>query len=98
LWAAVDNQVSDWAHMVITGLAWRLTEWFSLSVPVHPRHEAAHRQQRLGPLRMEFKRFVNTSILMPRQIVRGGYRLLCRSLSRNECQGVFPRVVSPPRC
>src|SRR3954463_8189021 len=79
--AAVDNLVSNWAYMVMTALAWNLKAWFALSVPEHPRHKEAHRQQKRGLLRMEFKRFVNTIILMPCQIVRGGHRLLYRLLS-----------------
>jgi hypothetical protein len=39
------------------------------------------------------KRFANTIILMPCQIVRGGRRLIDRLLSWNEWQGVFLRVV-----
>jgi hypothetical protein len=96
--AAVDDLVSNWAYMVMTGLAWSLKAWFALSVPEHPRHKAAHREQKRGLLRMEFKRFVNTIILMPCQIVRGGHRLLYRLLSWNEWQGVFLRVVSALRC
>jgi hypothetical protein len=94
----VDDLVSNWAYMVMTALAWNLKAWFALSVPEHPRHQAAHRDQKRGLLRMEFKRFVNTIILMPCQIVRGGHRLLYRLLSWNEWQGVFLRVVSALRC
>jgi hypothetical protein len=96
--AAVDNLVSNWAYMVMTGLAWNLKAWFALSVPEHSRHKAAHREQKRQLLRMEFKRFVNTIILMPCQIVRGGHRLLYRLLSWNEWQGVFLRVVFALRC
>jgi hypothetical protein len=96
--AAVDNLVSNWASMVMTGLAWNLKAWFALSVPEHPRHQATHRQQKRQLPRMEFKRFVNTLILMPCQIVRGGRRLIDRLLSWNEWQGVFPRVVFALRC
>lgn len=96
--AAVDNLVSNWAYMVMTALAWNLKAWFALSVPEHPRHRAAHREQKRQLLRMEFKRFVNTLILMPCQIVRGGRRLLYRLLSWNEWQGVFLRVVYALRC
>jgi Transposase DDE domain group 1 len=96
--AAVDNLVSNWAYMVMTGLAWSLKAWFALSVPVHPSHKERHREQKRGLLRMEFKRFVNTIILMPCQIVRGGHRLLYRLLSWNEWQGVFLRVVYALRC
>ncbi len=96
--AAVDNLVSNWAYMVMTALAWNLKAWFALSVPEHPRHKAAHREQKRGLLRMEFKRFVNTIILMPCQIVRGGRRLLYRLLSWNEWQGVILRTVYALRC
>jgi hypothetical protein len=91
--AAVDNLVSNWAYMVMTALAWNLKAWFALSVPEHPRHKEVHREQKRGVLRMEFKRFVNTIIMMPCQIVRGGHRLLYRLLSWNAWQGVFLRVV-----
>jgi hypothetical protein len=96
--AAVDNLVSNWAYMVMTSLAWNLKAWFALSVPEHPRHREAHRAQKRGLLRMEFKRFVNAIIGMPCQIVRGGRRLVYRLLSWNEWQGVFLRTVYALRC
>ena len=96
--AAVDNLVSNWAYMVMTTLAWNLKAWFALSVPEHPRHRPTHREQKRRLLRMEFKRFVNTLILMPCQIVKGGHRLVYRLLSWNDWQGVFLRVVSALRC
>ena len=96
--AAVDNLVSNWAYMVMTALAWGLKAWFALSVPEHPRHKAAHREQARRLLRMEFKRFVNAIILMPCQIIRGGRRLIYRLLSWNEWQGVFLRMVHALRC
>jgi hypothetical protein len=96
--AAVDNLVSNWAYMVMTALAWNLKAWFALSVPEHPRHKEVHRAQKRQLLRMEFKRFVNTIILMPCQIVRGGHRLIYRLLSWNAWQGVVLRVVHTLRC
>jgi hypothetical protein len=96
--AAVDHLVSNWAYLVMTGLAWNLKAWFALSVPEPPRHRATHRVQKRQLLRMEFQRFVNTLILMPCRIVKGGRRLIYRLLSWNEWQGVFLRVVSALRC
>jgi hypothetical protein len=96
--AAVDNLTSNWAYMVMTGLAWSLKAWFALSVPEHPSHKDRHREQKRSLLRMEFKRFVNTIMMMPCQIVRGGRRLVYRLLSWNEWQGVFLRVVAALRC
>jgi hypothetical protein len=96
--AAVDNLVSNWASMVMTALAWNLKAWFALSVPEHPRHQETHRQPTRRLLRMEFKRFVTTLIVIPCQIVKGGRRLIYRLLSWNEWQGVFLGVVSALRC
>jgi hypothetical protein len=96
--AAVDNLVSNWASMVMTGLAWNLKAWFTLQVPEHPRHKEQHRDQKRRLLGMEFKRFVNTIIPMPCPIVRGGRRLVYRLLSWNEWQGVFLRTVHALRC
>jgi hypothetical protein len=79
-------------------LAWNLKAWFALSVPEHPRHKGVHRMQKRGLLRMEFKRFVSTIILMPCHIVRRGRRRLYQLLSWNEWQAVFMPVVSAPRC
>jgi hypothetical protein len=96
--AAVDNLVSNWAYMVMTGLAWNLKAWWALQVPEHPRHRQRHREQKRRLLTMEFKRFVNTIIQMPCQIVRGGRRLVYRLLSWTEWQGVFLRTVQALRC
>jgi hypothetical protein len=96
--AAVDNLVSNWAYMVMTALAWNLKAWFALQLPEPPRHKERHRAQKRRLLGMEFKRFVNTIIQMPCQIVRGGQRLVYRLLSWNEWQGVFLRVVAALRC
>ena len=96
--AAVDNLVSNWAYMVMTGLAWSLKAWSALQLPEHPRHRELHRDQKRRLLRMEFKRIINTIIQMPCQIVRGGHRLVYRLLSWTEWQGVFLRVVAVLRC
>ena len=96
--AAVDNLVSNWAYMVMTALAWNLKAWWALQVPEHPRHKEQHREQKRRLLGMEFKRFVNTIIQMPCQIVRGGRRLVNRLLSWNEWQGVFLRTVQALQC
>jgi hypothetical protein len=96
--AAVDNLTSNWAYMVMTGLAWSLKAWFALSVPESPRHRAPHREQKRRLLGMEFKRFLNAIIEMPCQIVRTGRRLVYRLLSWNEWQGVLLRTVEAMRC
>ena len=96
--AAVDNLVSNWAYMVMTGLAWYRKARWGGKVTGHPPPRAHDPGQKRRLLTMEFKRFVNTIIQMPCQILRGGRRLVYRLLSWNEWQGVFLRTVHVLRC
>ena len=72
--APVDDLVSNWAYMVMAGLAWSLKAWTALLVPVSPRHAARHGAEKQTLLRMEFATFRAAIIEMPCQIVRGGKR------------------------
>ena len=89
----VDTLVSNWAYMVMASLAWSLKAWSALLVPVSPRHEAKHQEEKRTLLRMEFATYCAAFIQMPCQIVRGGGRLIYRLLSWNRWQGVFLRLV-----
>ena len=89
----VDTLVSNWAYMVMASLAWSLKAWSALLVPVSPRHEAKHQEEKRTLLRMEFATYCAAFIQMPCQIVRGGRRLIFRMLSWNPWQGVFLRLV-----
>jgi len=89
----VDNLVSNWAYMVMAGLAWSLKAWSALLVPVSPRHEAKHATEKRTLLRMEFATYRAAFIDMPCQIARGGRKLIYRMLSWNPWQGVFLRLV-----
>jgi hypothetical protein len=54
--------VSNWAYMVIATLAWNLKSWFALMM---------HRKQdRRDYLRMEFRRFLTSIILVPAMVIR----------------------------
>jgi hypothetical protein len=54
--------VSNWAYMVCATLAWNIKSWFALMM---------HRKSdRRAYLRMEFRRFINTVILIPAMITR----------------------------
>jgi hypothetical protein len=62
--------VSNWAYMVIAALAWNLKSWFALMM---------HRQaDRHAYIRMEFRRFFKTVILIPAMILRRGRGLTVR--------------------
>jgi hypothetical protein len=99
LQAPVDGLVSNWAYMVMTGLAWNLKAWLALSLPEQPgRWRAKHQQEKQTLLRMEFKTFVNALVRLPCQIVRTGRKLVYRLLSWNPWQGVFFRLIGHLRC
>ncbi len=43
--APVDNLYSNWAYMVMTGLAWNLKSWWALSLPEDGRWGETHRRR-----------------------------------------------------
>jgi hypothetical protein len=89
----VDNLVSNWAYMVMASLAWTLKAWFALLLPERGRWKQKHRREKDSVLRMGFKRFVNTFVRVPCQVVRTGRRLVYRLLAWNPWQHVFLRGV-----
>ena len=60
--------VSNWAHMVIGGLAWTLKVWFGLTLP--------RVQDRERVLAMKFRTFLNAIVLVPAQVLRNKARRL----------------------
>jgi hypothetical protein len=71
-----DSLLSNWAYMVIATLAWNFKAWYGL-------HVQSPTSQR-DILRMEFKRFLNSFIQLPCQIVNTGRRLVYRILTYNK--------------
>ena len=99
LTAPVDNLVSNWAYMVMTGLAWNLKAWFALLLPEEPgRWQAKYRAEKLWVLRIEFKTFVNAFVRQACQLVRTGRQLVYRLLAWNPYQPIFFRLLSVLRC
>ena len=72
----VDDLLSNWAYMVMTALAWNLKAWFGLLLP--------NRQRGGEIVRMEFRRFLHSLILVPAQIVRAGRRIIFRIIAYND--------------
>ncbi len=89
----VDNLLSNWAYMVMASLAWTLKAWFALLLPERGRWKKKHCSEKTAVLRMEFKRFVNSFVRVPCQVVRTGGRLVYRLLAWNPWQHVFLRGV-----
>ncbi len=93
LHAPVNNLLANWAYMVMTSLAWSLKAWLALSVPVSPRWVHKHKEERQKLLRMEFRAFVLSFVLVPTQIVKTGRRIICRILAWNRWQSTFFRLL-----
>jgi hypothetical protein len=68
--------ISNWAYMVIASLAWTFKAWFAIGLS----------REKRGPdvLRMEFKKFLQTVICVPCQVVRIGRQLRLRLLAITE--------------
>jgi hypothetical protein len=71
----VNDLVSNWAYMVIAGLAWNLKAWYGLLVP--------DRERGLELVKMEFRRFLHSIMLIPAQVVRTARRVIYRVLGYN---------------
>jgi hypothetical protein len=91
--APVDNLNSNWAYMVIASLAWTLKAWFALMLPEKGRWKDKHQTEKRTVLRMEFKRFLNSFMRVPAQIITQGHKIIYRFLSWNPWQTVFFRFV-----
>jgi hypothetical protein len=96
--APLDNLVSNWAYMVMTGLAWNLKAWAALSLPETGRWAEKHRADKLWLLGIEFKTFINALVAIPCQIVRQARRVVYRVLAYNPYQAIFFRLLETLKC
>jgi len=96
--APVDNLFSNWAYMVMTGLAWNLKAWWALWLPEKGRWAEKHHGEKQSLLKMDFRTFINTMMKIPCQILRTGGRLIYRLLGWNRWLGVFRRLAVELRC
>jgi len=71
----VNDLESNWAYMVMAGLAWNLKAWFGLMVP--------NRERGLTLVKMEFRSFLAAVMLLPAQIIRTGRKIIYRILGYN---------------
>jgi hypothetical protein len=88
----VHDLVSNWAYMVIASLAWNLKAWYGLMVP--------DRERGLELVKMEFRRFLHSIILIPCQVVRTARRVIYRVLGYNswlkDFFATFERIAAFP--
>ena len=76
-----EDLVSNWAYMVIAALGWNLKSWYGLMAP--------DKSVGLAIMRMEFKRFLHSFILIPCQILTTGRRLVFRVLTYTRYLAAF---------
>jgi len=99
----LDNLHSNWAYMVMATLAWTLKAWLGLLIPTPAGpHHKTYQAQKQAVLKMEFKRFANSVIQLPCQIIKTGRRIVYRLLSWNPWVTVLLRFSAamrlPMRC
>ena len=66
----VYDLVSNWAYMVIAALAWNIKSWFAMMM-----HLKADREYFV---RMEFKQFINSIVLIPCQVICRSRKIILR--------------------
>lgn len=62
--------MSNWAYMVMAALAWNIKSWFAMMMHL--------KSDRLLYIRMEFRRFLNSIILIPCRVVRRARSIVIR--------------------
>jgi hypothetical protein len=93
LHAPVNTLNANWAYMTMASLAWTLKAWCALLLPVSPRWQAHHQQQRRRILTMEFRTFRAAFIDIPAQIVTTGRYIRWRIQTWNPWLDAFFRLL-----
>jgi hypothetical protein len=93
LHAPLNTLDANWAYMVIASLAWSIKAWAALMLPVAARWRQHHEAAQTRVLRMEFRRFVQSFILLPAQVLLSGRQLVIRLLAWRPTLPVFFRLL-----
>lgn len=91
--APTNTLESNWAWMVMASLAWSLKAWWALSLPETGRHRERHQAQKTKVLRMEFRTFVNTFVMIPCQIAKKARGIVVTILSWNPERSILFRLL-----
>ena len=91
--APLNTLEANWAYMVMASLAWTIKAWCALLLPVAPRWRDRHEAEQTRVLRMEFRTFVQSFILIPAQILFSGRRLVVRLLAWRPDLPIFFRLL-----
>ena len=93
LHAPLNTLEANWAYMVIASLAWSIKAWAALLLPVTGRWRERHQDEQNRILRMEFRGFVQTFILIPAQVLLRGRQLVLRLLAWRPTLPTFFRLL-----
>jgi hypothetical protein len=91
--APLNTLEANWAYMVMASLAWTIKAWSALLLPVAPRWRERHEADQTRMLRMEFRTFLQSFILIPAQILFSGRRLIIRLLAWRPDLPIFFRLL-----
>lgn len=89
--------LSNWAYSVIATLAWNLSRWIGLALPIFGRWRSRHADEKRQVLRMRFRTFIQRMMLVPAQIVTTGRQLVVRMIDWNPWRHVLFRAVDSVR-
>ena len=89
LHAPVNTLYANWAYITMASLAWTLKAWCALTLPVSPRWQTQHEQQRSRLLTMEFRTFRAALIDIPCQIVKTARYIRWRIQAWNPWLAIF---------
>jgi len=93
LHAPLNTLEANWAYMVIASLAWSIKAWAALLLPVAGRWRERHQAEQDRLLRMEFRGFVQSFILLPAQVLLRGRQLIVRLLAWRPALPTFFRLL-----
>jgi hypothetical protein len=93
LHAPLNTLEANWAYMVIASLAWSIKAWAALLLPVTGRWRERHQAEQNRILRMDFRGFVQTFILVPAQVLLRGRQLVLRLLAWRPTLPTFFRLL-----
>ena len=93
----LDKLHANWAYTIMATLAWNLSRWFGLVLPVSQRWADKHSAEKKRVLRMRFPTFLHAFMLVPAQIVHGAGRLVLRLLAWRPWLHVFFRAMDAVR-
>jgi len=91
--APLNTLDANWAYMVMASLAWSIKAWTALRLPVAPRWRQQQEAEQNRVLRMDFRNFVQSFVLLPAQILLRGRQLVVRLLAWRPELPVFFRLL-----